>query len=371
MNTPTEFRNFYDEWKKTAPPNDSDIIPPKPRRSASPRHNDLSKELQGLLFWRHISKAVQPLSTNWMVPDNDNDAGKEDDEPRASVRSTECEHIIRPSEDEMMEAVENVEYETRIYNMKVPLPGPDVEYGKEYKACPPLKGAVRPIARIGSIRFATKDSDQNGRRQSPTRGSIVSWHATPNTHGYFLVDDFGAPLGSDENDEDIHNSNQFFADLLGAQPHRYTKGGFCRRGGLVESSQLPTLPPPSMALNEARAFCGLKPAVPSNDNRAALPSGSRKVADSFVGHKITSEAGDDTGGEPADEWIVRKQECIALRAKLSATDAKALDTAIHASNFKDIGKAFEFTEKTAERQGKRLLLAASKNLSALIANVAA
>jgi hypothetical protein len=34
--TPSEFRNFYNEWKKTAPLNDSDIIPPKPRRSASP-----------------------------------------------------------------------------------------------------------------------------------------------------------------------------------------------------------------------------------------------------------------------------------------------------------------------------------------------
>jgi len=56
-----------------------------------------------------------------------------------------------------------------------------------------------------------------------------------------------------------------------------------------------------------------------------------------VGHKITSDSGGGDTGDSADEWIVRKQECIALRAKLSATDAKALDTAIHASNFKDIG----------------------------------
>jgi len=254
--TPSEFRNFYNDWKKTAPPNDSDIIPPKPRRSASPRHNDLAKELQGLLFWRHLNKDVQPLSTNWMVPDNDNDAGKEDDEPRAPVRSTECEHVVRPSEDEMMTAVENVEYETRIYNMKVPLPGRTLSTAKNTKRAPPLTGYVRPIARIGTIRFCTEDSVGAGQNISATRGSIVSWHAGPDAHGYFLVDDFITPLGSDENQNRIDQSNEFFADLLNAQPHRYIKGGFCRRGSLVESS---TVTRASTAINgPQRGACLLR-----------------------------------------------------------------------------------------------------------------
>jgi hypothetical protein len=90
-----------------------------------------------------------------------------------------------------------------------------------------------------------------------------------------------------------------------------------------------------------------------------------------VGHKITRKGEDCSDGEPADEWLARKQECIAIRAKLSATDAKVMDTAIYASNVKDIGNAFEFTGKTAERQGKRLLLAASMALSALMDTVAA
>jgi hypothetical protein len=358
--SPTEFRSFYYEWKKTAPPNDSDVIPAKPRRAAFPRHADLSKELQGLLFWRHINKEIQPLSTNWMVPDNDNDIDKEDDEPRAPVRSKECEHVIRPSVDELMKAVENVEYDCRyrqipgaeipeecwpLARKNRPLPGPDVEYGEESKACAPLSGYVRPIARMGSIRFATEDSDQNGRNQSPTRGAIVSWHAGPNLRGQFPVDDFGAPLGSHENQEDIDSSNQFFSDLLNAQPHRYITGGICRRIG--------------------------GPALPSKDNRPALPCGSRRVSDSFIGHKISSECDDCRNDEPADEWIVRIQERSDIRAQLSTYDVKALDTAIHASNFQDIGEAFDFRGKTAERQGKRLLLAATSNLSALIDKVAA
>jgi hypothetical protein len=331
---------------KTAPANDSDIFPPKPRRSAKPRHDDLSNELQGLLFWRRINEDVQPLSTNWMEPDNDNNFDKADDAPRTTPRSTECSHDIRPSEDELLSAVAGVEFESRIDNYKVPLAGDDVEYGDEYKPCNPLMGSVRAIARLGTIRFATQDSVGEGHDISPTRGSIVGWCAGPNTHGYFPVDDFGAPLGSDENQEDIDSSNQFFADLLNAQPHRYITG----------TSRSPR---PRLVLQQ------------SNDNRPALPCGSRRVSDSFIGHKIASDDDDCHIYKPADEWIVRIQDRNDIRTKLSAEDGKALDAAIHASNYADVGKAFDFHGKRAERQGKRILLTASRNLSALIDTVAA
>jgi hypothetical protein len=344
--TPTEFRSTYNEWRKTAPPNDSDIFSSKPRRSAKPRHDDLSKELQGLLFWRHVNCDVQPLSTNWMMFDNDNGSDREDDEPRAPMRSTECEHVIRPSEDKLMAAVEEVEFETRIYNHKVPIPGPNVEFGEPYKACPPLNGYVRPIARLGTIRFATKDSVGAGQNISPTRGSIVGRNAEPNTWGFPPVDDFGAPFGSDEEQEDIDSSNQFFADLLNAQPHRYITGERSRQRKSINSFL-------------------------TNDDRPALPCGSRRVSDSFIGHKITSSGDDYRTDQSADEWIVRTQERSDIRAKLSPDDTKALDTAIHASNYRDVGEAFGFRGKTAERRGKSLLLAASKSLSTLIDKAAA
>lgn len=368
--TPTEFRNFYNEWKKTAPANDSDVIPDKPKVSASPRHADLSDELQGLLFWRHISKEVQPLSTNWMVADNDNNVDKEDDEPRAPVRSIECEHVIRPTVNELMSAVEEVEFEKRIYNAKTPHPGPNVEYGAEYKAYPPLTGHVRPIARLGSIQFATEDSEGEGHNISPTRGSIVGWNARPNTHGYFLVDTFGSPLGPEEEQEDIDESNEFFADLLNAKPHRYIKGGFCERG-TGESSRLTATTSPGMTLNEARAIHGLPPVPAPIEPRPALPCGTRRVSDSFIGHKITRGSPDKAHGESVEHRIARQQECIHIRAKLSATDVKVLDTAIHASNFEDIGNEFGFRDKNAQRQGKTLLMAASRGLSVLMDNVTA
>ncbi len=324
--TPTEFRLAYNEWNRTAPANDSDIIPDKPRRSVSPRHADLSKELQGLLFWRHLNKDVQPLSTNWMVPDNENNSEKEDDEPRTAARSRECEHVIKPSVDELVAAAANV--------------GPNVEYGEEYEVSAPLDGNVRPLARLGSIRFSTHDSNQDNRDPSPPRGSIIRRKAEPNTLGFLPEDYFGAPLGSDEDQEDIDSSNQFFAEMLNTNPHRYLTGG------------------------SSRLVHGV--ASPSRENWAVLPCGSRRVSDSFIGHKICSEQDDCRDDEPADEWIVRSQERCEVRAQLSSDDTKALDTAIHASNFQEIGEAFDFEGKTAERQGIRLLMAANKNLSAVI-----
>jgi hypothetical protein len=362
--TPAAFRSIYSEWSerhKSVP--DSKIIPPKPRRSDSSRHADLSNELQGLLFWRHITKDIEPLSTNWMVPDNDNDLEKDDDEPRAPRRSMECEHVIRPGVDEMMAGLAAVEFDIRIYNHKVPRTGTNVEYA-------PFNGRTHAVVRIGTLRFSTQDSVGTGSNISPTRGSLIGWHATAGKRGYSLVDDFGAPLGSDEDDqEDIDSSNQFFADLLNAKPHRYVKSGSCEIG--TEIPSFPALPPTSMPINEARSLFGMPPTASSDDNRAALPSGSRRASDSFLGHKITSANANAGGGDSPDEWIVRHQEAVAIRAKLSATDAKVLDTAIHASNFEDIGNAFAFTGKTAQRQGKCLLLAANKNLSALIEQNAA
>jgi hypothetical protein len=126
-----------------------------------------------------------------------------------------------------------------------------------------------------------------------------------------------------------------------------------------------------MKLNEARAFCGLPPFVPSNDNRPALPSGSRKASDSFLGHKITLTADDVVVSDSPEELVTKVKERNDIRAKMTAADAKTLDKAIYASSYADIGKAFDFTGKAAERQGKRLLLAANTRLSALIERVAA
>jgi hypothetical protein len=286
--TPTEYRMRFDEWRKTAPANDSDIIPAMPRYSGSSRHHELARALGVLLLWRYISEPAQPLSTNWLVPDNDNEYEDGDGPFRAANTSVECEQVIRPSDGEMDHAVDGVTFEIRPDGRKVPVAGQNVEYGPE-KAFNwhskitgmKLEGTTRPVTRLGALRFSAADSVGDGKNKTPGRGELITWQAGPEYFGRRVSDAFGAPLG-----------------------------------GVARGS-------------------------------------------------------DSNGFAEADEWLIRKERLTTLRSQLSRDDAAALDAALHASNFEDVGEAFGFKGKTAERQGKLRLLAASKNLSDLIDREAA
>ena len=125
----------------------------------------------------------------------------------------------------------------------------------------------------------------------------------------------------------------------------------------------------STPLAEARAWAGL-PAAPPQDPRPALPCGSRRVIDSFVGHhraKGFAEMPDHTS-EERDE---RQNENRELRSLVGADTEAVIDAALVAGNFSDIGEAQGHYGKTAERQGKRILREAAKNLSAAIEKLAA
>ncbi len=50
---------------------------------------------------------------------------------------------------------------------------------------------------------------------------------------------------------------------------------------------------------------------------------------------------------------------------------RALDAAIIAANFSEVGAAFGFDGKTAERQGKSITLAAAKKLESALQKIAA
>lgn len=352
--TPTEFRTSYDEWSKSAPANDSDVIPPAPRKSVRPRHADLSKEIDVLLLWRHISATVEPLSTNWMAPDNDNFVVEDDEEPR-TTRSMDCHVEVRPSLDEIEDAIDT----------------DDVEYGAFYKNSVQAENGsllddVRPIVRIGTLRFHSQDSD--GSRWSPTRGSLIRWDAGPDRLGFRPVENYGEPKGPSDigdNEEDIERANLFFAELLNAAPHRYVQSSPKNRRKLSDAPR-PPLPSTTLSLSDARKFCKLHPLPHGNDNRAALPSGSRAVSDSFVGHHRPFASDSRPSGEIPEERLIRMEESKGLRAQLSRNDARALDLGICAANFSEIGEAYGYKGKTAERQGKQHLLTACKNLSALL-----
>jgi hypothetical protein len=113
--TPTEFRIVYNEWKKTAPANDSDIIPDKPKESETPRHAGLSGELKPLLDWRARYESTDPLQTNYLQAGEfdviTTDTGKE------SVKLDSEGNLKEQSAAEIIRAVEDVVFKKSFDNV--------------------------------------------------------------------------------------------------------------------------------------------------------------------------------------------------------------------------------------------------------------
>src|SRR5674476_586718 len=122
--TPQQHRSIYNEWQTTAPANDSAIFRARPRKSKSPKHGKLAKELASVLVWRRFSDSTYPLATNWCIPANDN-------EQEIENNSTECKYEIRPTVNEIMRAVALG----------------CTEYGPSQKAKWPLSGETCPITK--------------------------------------------------------------------------------------------------------------------------------------------------------------------------------------------------------------------------------
>src|SRR5690242_8803927 len=120
--TAAEHRAKVDAWRATAPEHDHEIIPPPPRYSDEPRHEeDLADELRPLLIWKRLAKAEDPLRTNWLTADNDNEAAS------TQGRSIERTWEIRPNESELEASYRNVELTTLPDGRVIPTGG-DVEY---------------------------------------------------------------------------------------------------------------------------------------------------------------------------------------------------------------------------------------------------
>ncbi|WFT94381.1 hypothetical protein QA633_40030 [Bradyrhizobium barranii] len=84
---PTEYRTLYNEWKKTAPPNDSDIIPDKAKVSETTRHAGLCADLQALLKWKAIRDDTgDPLQTNYLQDPKDEEYDDDNQDSKGVVR---------------------------------------------------------------------------------------------------------------------------------------------------------------------------------------------------------------------------------------------------------------------------------------------
>lgn len=295
--TPTEFRTFYDEWKKTAPANDSDVVPDKPKASASPRHAGLCDDLKSMLAWKSTKEYSDPLQTNYLQ--NDCEMPNEDDDGKIEYRDVLRALNDGPSAEKMIAAstdgiVFKKSYDTIIcYTRKGDgtvstarsrreklIPdlqcqenfsgaSPKIALSNEYESAAFPGCDLRSVVRLGKVTFS--DSDLG----SKPLGSVLRWN-----------------LGKKKRGKSKGGSERFFP------------------------------PPPKQYSDSLGRLIAMEDAIAANDN-------------------------------------------------LTPGQINALDTAITARNFADVGKVAGFTGKTAERQGKRLVLEASKAFSVVLERLAA
>jgi hypothetical protein len=373
--TPTQHRALVDLWRATAPNNDSDIIPPPPRYSASPRHKALAVDLTSLLEWRRSSELVAMLPTNWQV-DSDGGPDHEDDQPPGR-QSVECEIEIRPSVGEMLLALASVDFKDGRYAKlggggephRVPAGG-DVEYGPAVKAPKNIGGSTSPVWRLGGLAFSIERSARTGyaNEVTPPLGSLILWRAAPGKSGFQTVEKFGTPKGAtrDAKTTDARAAaNDYLAALYGAGSPRFLQTNDQYRR-ILPPTRLDEHLRGSTPLPIALAMAGLPP-QPANDNKPALPCGSPDIASSFVG-AFPSWAGTPICdySAVAHDQLAARQALGIIKAQLTTAEIRLLDLAITGQTFQQLGEAFGYSDKAAERRGKRLLLAVTKKLAAIL-----
>lgn len=292
---PTEFRTYYNEWLKTAPANDSDIIPDKPKVPARPRHAGLCADLKSMLEWKALYEPVDPLQTNYLQDPHDEFIDDEDhgEDEKSEAVKRDVERLLNdgPSAEEMMKAVEGIDFKPK-YGRLLPdlcatqnhetaifywlnqrqYKRPRVVLGHPYESSL-FKISMKPVVWLNHVKLS--DSDHNELRP---RGSVISW---------------------------------------GRQADNAKAKQAMRRGG---ERFFP--PAPAQILNPEERMIAMEERAAANDN-------------------------------------------------LATHHAVVLDAAITSPSFKAIGTAFGYREKTAERQGKRLVLEAARAFSKLKHQLAA
>jgi len=349
--SPALHRAIVDHWRFRAPANDSDLLP---RHRAGPGKAEFEPLLPALKTWRELCHPPEALSTNWLsAAANDDDPDAEDDK-RPDPPQIESRHEVRPREREMMKAIRSGETERH------------------------ANGAP---ARLGGLRFASGETveralvlGEDGKLRKADvpvpRGALVTWQAGEGKRGRPVVDRFAAARGSTADPEDVAASAAWLAETLGAQPARYIERSRSPRRDLRHLPN-PPLPPTTIPIAEARAFCGLPP-VAANDNRPGLPCGSRQPLDSFLGMRCTSTGvAHHSSGGPAVERLEASGTAALLRKRLGAEDVQILDAAMEAQNFREIGEMFGYRDRQAERGGKQRLLAAAAHLKEILQKDAA
>jgi hypothetical protein len=291
------------------------------------RHGSLAEQLDAFLtFATAPDHEPEPIQTNWAItPANDNNP-----EDVADLK-TEKLWDISPSVEEVM---------------------------RQVKSGPVHRNDAGQTVRIGRLRFS--DGTQTEQAMKVTiDGKVVTFQDRMPTGAMLgTIDKERAQRGGDDNPQELTDSNEYFAEMLGTRKPRYVTASKKRQ------------PRQQISHDEAKRILADAYAKAGDVNKLitrypdGLPCGSQKVADSFLGMRKTTCAG---GGSMA--WQDVASETEQRRSWHEAVGYMAdehfdiLTSASKSKSLKEIGQARGFKGQYAIEAGRRLLIAANDNFA--------
>lgn len=294
----------------------------------APRHGNMAEQLAPLMAWMRRPELDEPVTiqSNWQVAPNAS-MNVEDYEGVATERRLE----ITPSIEAIMRNVETN----------------DIEWNE--------KGQ---IIRIGTMQFSDGTQTEKGYIMGIDGDVIMADIRMPTGALLGAKEKADAPSGNGDNPQETTLSNAYFADMLKTAPHKYVSGKRNKnKGRNISADEAMTI------LAEAYANTDMSK-VTVTKCPDGLPCGSKRVADSFLGMRKTTCAGNGAQGwEDISTALVNRDMWAETVANLSERDVTVLDSANKAGKMADIYGAQGGASKTAERRGKRILRAANDNLA--------
>jgi hypothetical protein len=360
--TTAEHRDAVDNWRKTAPANDSEIFGKRPKTEA-PRHRGLGA-MSGLLAFRNRPagvaegggvrmKGFNSLATNWsIVPANDN-------APPDDGFGNEREVQYEPSIKLIMESVEKVEVRERLEPSMLDGTGKEREIHSI-----PTGGSVeygtfvdddgkrhRCIVRIGSLRFS--DGTQKERGQKLVFGEAVDAD---------IRMPVGAMLGCREKSARDKGTE---IDETGSNAHYR----WMVKGKAAKQQKRKTLPKERIFMSKVEARAMLAEAI---NNTPVMPDvtkchdgfpyGPTALRQLFIAGRKgkNGETGSQAWEDIAVESENKRQFEIALDSMLES-DVKILSDAMNAKSLAQLGEARGYKGRHAVDAGRSLLRAANDN----------
>jgi len=295
------------------------------------RRESLATQLAALRrFIAEPDHAPEPVQTNWTVI-----AANDNDPEEVAELHTERRWRMKPSVQEIMRQVATETIQ---------------------------RNGAGQVVGIGKMRFSDGTQTEAGHKLVFDK-VVAAQIRMPVGALLGTKDAEEGQLGGEEDPQHVASSNDYFAEILDTLPHRYKPGGKRRRGKSFTNAESKVMLAAAYANTDMTK-------VTFTRYPDALPCGSPKAADSFLGMQKgkKGESGSVMWQDIVTAMADRKEWFDAID-DLKDEDRATLEAVKSAKSYVDVASK-DTPRRTAFRHGRARLISANDNLMAAINKIA-